>query len=101
MKEIIIGNVINGLVCGGCGVFSVWLTIAANKFNLLKDKHKEHARTMAKIANDPQTSGDVKIGIMENPTTKKLVDEGLSVDDDILKFENNWKQFIKCILRPF
>ncbi len=53
MKEIIIGNVINGLVCGGCCVFSVWLTIAANKFNLLKDKHKEHARTMAKIANDP------------------------------------------------
>ena len=91
------------IICAiiGSSVFTLWLTKAFDKFNRLKTEHKQHAKEFVKCINDKDASDDVKKGIMVNEKTRMLVIEGQTIDDEVSQFTNTWKQFLKCIIKPF
>ena len=91
-------EIICAIVGGG---FTLWFTKAFDKFNRLKTEHKQRAKWFAAIINDKDTSADVKKGIMANEKTRMLVIEGQTIDDEVSQFTNTWKQFLKCIIKPF
>ena len=79
----------------------VWLSESIDKFNRLKSEHKQRAKWFAAIINDKDASDDVKKGIMANEKTRMLVIEGQTIDNEVSQFTNTWKQFLKCIIKPF
>ena len=85
----------------GSSAFTLWLDKAFCKFNRLKTEHKHRAKCFAAVVMDKDTSPDVKNGIMANENTRKLVIEGQTVDDEVVQFTNTWKQFLKCLGKPF
>ena len=91
------------IICAiiGSSVFTLWLTKAFDKFNRLKTEHKQRAKWFAAIINDKDASDDVKKGIMANEKTRMLVIEGQTIDNEVSQFTNTWKQFLKCIIKPF
>ena len=38
---------------------------------------------------------------MADEKTRMLVIEGQTIDDEVSQFTNTWKQFLKCIIKPF
>ena len=89
------------IICAiiGSSVFTLWLTKAFDKFNRLKTEHKQHAKEFVKLTKD--ASDAVEKGIMANEKIRMLVIEGQTIDDEVSQFTNTWKQFLKCIIKPF
>ena len=85
----------------GSSIFTLWLTKAFDKFNRLKTDYKQRAKWFASIINDKDASDDLKRCIMADEKTRMLVIEGQTIDDEVSQFTNTWKQFLKCIIKPF